>query len=390
MATQDIAYGTLLLEETPVSVCHEMCSCDEAPILPQHLYLAILLASHQHGELVQQLTSGVYDPSPLSPPLADKDRYWSANTVLMLCLASSLLSHLYPHLIGTAGIASTLARLPLNTHAVSAVCVRSGHTEQRRIALALYAMASAVNHSCIPNSAVTYPNLSSGICELRLSATRDLKAGEEVVISYGVTNMMHAEKRRRYMQLHYLFLCHCVSCDRYLALQKAPHGLAKELRKNTWLTIRKIGGILESILRMEQENEVLKHLSGVLERLRQIENCIASVEITSLLRYEWYYDMSAMKWRALDTLARIACRSGDYLTAVRHMRGSVNAMTCSGIVSPADIVVLREQVKIAEIEDIAGNREVALRMAREVLRLMSPHVVDTDPDWLALLRILYK
>ena len=76
---------------------------------------------------------------------------------------------------------------------------------------------SQLNHSCVPSAK---PAFTSGTAELHLVATRDIKAGEEVTVSYVDTskrskdNAMEARRRRR-MELArgWHFACSCTRCE---------------------------------------------------------------------------------------------------------------------------------------------------------------------------------
>jgi hypothetical protein len=76
---------------------------------------------------------------------------------------------------------------------------------------------SKLNHSCTPSAK---PAFTSGTAELHLVATRDIKVGEEVTVSYVDTskrskdNAMEARRRRR-MELArgWHFACSCARCE---------------------------------------------------------------------------------------------------------------------------------------------------------------------------------
>ena len=85
---------------------------------------------------------------------------------------------------------------------------------------ALYAVQSACNHSCQPNSTATFPHSDH---RLVLVASSDLSAGEEVTISYldecALTRSRHS--RRKILQENYLFNCCCNRCTADLASGQA-------------------------------------------------------------------------------------------------------------------------------------------------------------------------
>ena len=78
---------------------------------------------------------------------------------------------------------------------------------------ALYAIQSACNHSCEPNSMSTFPFSNHTVV---LVATKDLVEGEEIFISYldecALTRSRHS--RRKFLKENYLFMCNCSRCQR--------------------------------------------------------------------------------------------------------------------------------------------------------------------------------
>jgi len=76
----------------------------------------------------------------------------------------------------------------------------------------LYTVQSSANHSCSPNSQPTFPY---GNFTLVLVAVQDLKANEEVFISYldECTLSRSRHSRRKVLKDNYLFLCECLRCE---------------------------------------------------------------------------------------------------------------------------------------------------------------------------------
>ena len=80
---------------------------------------------------------------------------------------------------------------------------------------AVYYSASKINHSCDPNAIAFFgveqkkdPTL------LRIRTTREVAAGKQVCISYGLLASKHALSRRNEMNEKYFFLCHCEACQK--------------------------------------------------------------------------------------------------------------------------------------------------------------------------------
>ncbi|CAL8107681.1 unnamed protein product [Orchesella dallaii] len=77
--------------------------------------------------------------------------------------------------------------------------------------VALYPLQSWVNHSCVPNCEVKFPNKNHVV---GLVASRDIEAGEEIEISYlDLADMQRSRySRNKYLKEHYLFECKCPKC----------------------------------------------------------------------------------------------------------------------------------------------------------------------------------
>lgn len=77
---------------------------------------------------------------------------------------------------------------------------------------ALFAVQSACNHSCEPNSISSFP-FSNHI--VALVASKDLEEGEEIFISYldECAQSRSRHSRRKILQENYLFHCNCRRCQ---------------------------------------------------------------------------------------------------------------------------------------------------------------------------------
>jgi import receptor subunit TOM20 len=75
------------------------------------------------------------------------------------------------------------------------------------IGAGLYHIASYLSHSCEPNCEVKFDGN-----KLSLVACRDLKEGEEVVVSFAPAGL-GAKKRRNLIKEKYRFVCKCSGCS---------------------------------------------------------------------------------------------------------------------------------------------------------------------------------
>jgi SET domain-containing protein len=75
---------------------------------------------------------------------------------------------------------------------------------------ALYSLVCMMNHSCRPGCEATYPEDGRGAVVARVTALRDLGAGEELCMAY-VLEADPLEERREQLR-HYGFECTCEKC----------------------------------------------------------------------------------------------------------------------------------------------------------------------------------
>lgn len=76
----------------------------------------------------------------------------------------------------------------------------------------LYLTQSKINHSCLPNTEIVFPN-SNHI--LQVVALRDINAEEEICISYLDECQLYRSRhsRRKYLLENYIFFCECEKCE---------------------------------------------------------------------------------------------------------------------------------------------------------------------------------
>ena len=84
--------------------------------------------------------------------------------------------------------------------------------ESVQLGQAVYLVASKFNHSCDPNTVVTFGGENP--CQLQVQCTKGkLVANQETTISYGPLASKHKlEERQAKLKNHYFFDCNCGSC----------------------------------------------------------------------------------------------------------------------------------------------------------------------------------
>ncbi|XP_039249009.2 protein-lysine N-methyltransferase SMYD4-like isoform X1 [Styela clava] len=106
-----------------------------------------------------------------------------------------------------------LLQLRTNTQAIFKICEEKGvqgvqNIEQKRIASALFCKTSLMNHSCSPNTTISFDGLT-----ITVSASKIIKKGEEICHCYGPHCSRHdVKERQRLLKEQYFFTCSCEGC----------------------------------------------------------------------------------------------------------------------------------------------------------------------------------
>ena len=123
----------------------------------------------------------------------------SAINMIELFYGSLLCKHIHQIVcngIAITGIHETETASPVTT------------VEQIRLGTALYPVTSLLNHSCDPNCIQTFVGN-----QIVVKVTRQIKANEELTISYGpMHNKMRSEQRQQCLKDQYHFTCSCAKC----------------------------------------------------------------------------------------------------------------------------------------------------------------------------------
>ncbi|KAI9312580.1 hypothetical protein BX666DRAFT_1865785 [Dichotomocladium elegans] len=80
----------------------------------------------------------------------------------------------------------------------------------------MYLVQSHMNHSCLPNVAIEYPNKMSQY-KLSVRALRPIKAGDQLCETY-VNPRWDKETRINYLDKSYMFKCNCERCEKDIPL----------------------------------------------------------------------------------------------------------------------------------------------------------------------------
>jgi len=108
--------------------------------------------------------------------------------------------------------------------------------ESSKIHQAVFADVARLNHSCVPNS---QGNFHDAMGCFNVHATRDIKAEEELTISYLPEHGAIQEERQQSLVEGYGFECGCPACD--LTTVRGQEGEARRVSMMTELGIFAMG-----------------------------------------------------------------------------------------------------------------------------------------------------
>lgn len=343
---------------------------------------------------------------------------------------------------------SLLARLLANTHAVSQVIPDEEDSaaavvslQQKRLAFAVFATASSINHSCRPNATLRFSLLSPSHptkeAVLELVALESVPRGQELCISYGPVRGSHSLlERRASLSSQYLFLCRCEACledegkeqlsqsirssasnaanghvnnAADMALQQLLSELAQlnrafsaALSSPSALLVLELSGLQPlslSLLQLthrhiprpkqpysqpslpEREADTELFQTGRLLLLAADRSCAVRVSLIGVC------------CSLLDLTAQLCARTDRVARAARLVSLAIKLQESSGLHPPGDVALGRERVKLAQLWLHCGQLASAESCARKaygdlepfLLRssLHSKNIVD-DPDWVEL------
>ncbi|KAI9788436.1 MAG: hypothetical protein M1816_006872 [Peltula sp. TS41687] len=131
------------------------------------------------------------------------------------------------------------------------------------IGICLDPLAASINHSCLPNAAVTFDG-----AQLSLRSLREIEEHGEITISY-IENTDPYNRRQRLLAHQYFFSCACVKCqhgptlreDRFLGEEIDIKNL-KDLEDNMFLILAKAGTEEDTTTAIPQLLEAMRKLKG--------------------------------------------------------------------------------------------------------------------------------
>ncbi|XP_048374640.1 SET and MYND domain-containing protein 4 isoform X2 [Sphaerodactylus townsendi] len=230
-------------------------------------------------------------------------------------------------------------------------------SEQVALAVALFPVLSLLNHSCDPNTSVTF---SSSTAEIR--ASRAIAEGEEILHCYGPHKCrMGAAERHKALLEQYFFECQCQAClselgsraRRGASLHRAfrcPDCQAPLQGESMLRCSRGACNVLIPEVDFQLELYELQQLSKTAQEMLESGQPDKSLKLLMICKKEaerLLCPEHLMMGEIEDHLAQAYATLGNWQEAARHLRSSIQ--TAEAHYGPSSIEVGQELFKLAEV-----------------------------------------
>ncbi|XP_053501725.1 SET and MYND domain-containing protein 4 isoform X6 [Ictalurus furcatus] len=305
-------------------------------------------------------------------------------------------------LLGATALRHML-QLQCNAQAVTAIkvqedtCLPVQSSKEVRIATALFPILSLLNHSCQPNTSISFSlGLSfSGSCSpvyfasgvtVKVRACRDIAAGQELLHCYGPhCSRMDVEKRQRLLLKQYFFHCQCDACKLELAERRTLpltfNGLKCE-KCGSFLKVSVDVHVCSQLscdhhisnTELQRRMQILQHhLEQSLELMEnnQINGALSILQKAVNLADSILMKTHPLQGKLADAMARAYATMGLWRQAASHLKSSIAAVCLQ--YGKDSVELGRQQFKLAQLHFNGGDGSSALSVIPLARRLISLH-----------------
>ena len=218
---------------------------------------------------------------------------------------------------------------------------------QKRVGAAIFLHASMLNHSCRPNSHVHFQGK-----RLIVRASSDIRAGEELCISYGPLSCnSNTLTRQKQLQKAYFFLCACAECVSGEASGWSCSQCHRPLQGGLGLELECLKCHrfyqCEGLLKKQKRAECLLRDGDRFCDAQKLQDAERAFMEVLELNQELYEREDYHIGQACDRLAQVCAMRGDFEKAAAYCKRSVDIVTKK--FGPNAIETAGELVKLTEL-----------------------------------------
>ncbi|XP_066507084.1 SET and MYND domain-containing protein 4 isoform X2 [Hoplias malabaricus] len=293
-----------------------------------------------------------------------------------------------------------MMQLRCNAQAVTAIRVKENtrlavqSTWEVRIATAVFPLLSLLNHSCCPNTSISFslglnsdvPAFSASGVTVTIRTSKDVSAGDELLHCYGPhCRRLDVMERQRLLFEQYFFHCYCKACETELAagnwkLASASYlkceKCGNSLQESTHMHMCSLPFCGYQISNVELQRRIQKIQSHLDQAFELLENYKLDRALNVLKGATTQADCILMKMHPVqgklaDATARVYATIGDWKEAASHLKHSITAVRSQ---YGEDSVELGQQLfKLTQVYFNGRDRQSALSVISRAQHLLSLH-----------------
>ncbi|XP_039531578.1 SET and MYND domain-containing protein 4 isoform X2 [Pimephales promelas] len=298
-----------------------------------------------------------------------------------------------------------MMQLRCNAQALTAVRVKESGTavqssSEIRIATAIFPVLSLLNHSCSPNTSISFtagfqndplsqgPESSRCGVTVTVRASKPLTAGQEILHCYGPhCSRMEVKERQCLLLEQYFFHCNCQACQTDLsegsrnAKENATPGLkcvkcGKPLQSRMDWYMCSLPSCGHRITSADVQNRLqglqclLNEAFHLMERDR-LDKALKILKSATSQANRILTETHPLQGEIADASARVYATTGDWILAASHLKRSIIAVRAQ--FGEDSIELGRQLFKLAQLHFNAGDCGAALSVIPRARRLLSLH-----------------
>ncbi|KAJ8347662.1 hypothetical protein SKAU_G00262510 [Synaphobranchus kaupii] len=265
--------------------------------------------------------------------------------------------------------------------------------QEVRVATAIFPTLSLLNHSCSPNTSVSFgTDPASGRSEagdsvtVTVRATQAVSAGQELLHCYGPHySRIPVRERQRLLQEQYFFLCQCTACCQELGsevkvqvatpeLHCVQCGSALQCGEDGYFCSRSSCDFRLSRADLAHRLQDLRAQMDQAERLIERDrpdDALRRLQTASGQASRFLPETHPLRGELADMSARAHATMGDWRQAAAQLRGSVTAIRAQ--YGEDSVELGRQLFKLAQLHFNGGEPQPALSVIPKARRLLSLH-----------------